>query len=90
VDVDLPIRPAETRPDGTRRWSATQRLYLDSVEHQVTRTSWRIVLGVSHPDDVGPLWSYDPTDPTGVPVGESWATWRPGVAFNHLDVPGGL
>jgi hypothetical protein len=90
VDVELPVRPAETRPDGTRRWSATQRMYLDSIEHQVTRTSWRIVLGVSHPDDVGPLWSYDPEDPTGVPAGESWATWRPGVPFNQLDVPGGL
>jgi hypothetical protein len=90
VDVELPIRPAEARPDKTRRWSAVQRMYVDSVEHQVTRKSWRIVLGLSHPDDVGPLWSYDPSDPTGVPVGESWATWRPGVPFNQLDVPGGL
>lgn len=90
VDVELPVRPAEKRPDGTPRWGEVQRFYLDSVEHQVARGSWRIVLGVSHPDDVGPLWSYDPSDPTGVPVGESWATWRPGVPFNQLDVPGGL
>jgi hypothetical protein len=90
VDVELPVHPAETRPDGTPRWSATQRMYLDSIEHQVTRGSWRIVLGVSHPDDVGPLWTYDPADPTGVPADESWATWRPDVPFDQLDAPGGL